>query len=85
MLRVDARLAWQVLAGEAILVNLGSGRAIGLNETGTFIWERIQNQTEAELADALVREFSIDLDSARRDLTEFVGLLKSEGYLLETA
>lgn len=81
MLRADARIAWQIVAGEAILLDLDSGRVVGLNETATFIWPRLQSQDEHELLDALVLEFEVDREAARRDLSRFVALLKEHGFV----
>lgn len=85
MLRADSRIAWQLVAGEAILLDLENGRAIGLNETGTFLWSRLQSQDEGDLVEALIREFEVDLETARRDLALFVGLLKEHGFVRDGA
>ena len=81
MLRADPRIAWQIVAGEAILLDLDSGRAIGLNETGTYLWPRLQDQEEGDLLEALVREFEVDHEVAHRDLGRFVSLLKEQGFV----
>jgi hypothetical protein len=81
MLRADARVAWQIVAGEAILLDLDSGRVIGLNETGTFLWSRLQSQDEHDLLDALAQEFEVDRETARLDLSRFVALLKEHGFV----
>ena len=84
-LRVHPRIAWQVVAGEVILLDLDNGRAIGLNETGTFLWPLLGTQDEGDLLDALVREFEVDRDAARRDLDRFVTLLRENGFVLDAA
>ena len=81
MFRPESRIAWQVVAGEAILLDLDNGRAIGLNETGTFLWPRLHDHEEGALLEALVREFEVDHDAARRDLARFVALLKEHGFV----
>ncbi len=81
MLRAEPRIAWQILAGEAILLDLDNGRVIGLNETGTFLWPRLQDAEESELIESLVSEFEVDRETARRDLARFVALLKEHGFV----
>lgn len=81
MVRPEPRIAWQVVAGEAILLDLDNGRAIGLNETGTFLWPLLQDHEEGDLLEALVREFEVAHDSARRDLARFVAMLKEQGFV----
>ena len=83
MLRVNPRIAWQVVAGEAILLDLDNGRAIGLNETGTFLWPRLGTEDEGAVLEALVNEFEADRDTARRDLERFVALLREHGFVLD--
>lgn len=85
ILRVNPRIAWQVVAGEAILLDLDNGRAIGLNETGTFLWPLLQSQDETDLIESLVREFDVDREAARRDLDRFVALLREHGFVLDEA
>ena len=84
-LRVHPRVAWQVVAGEAILLDLDNGRAIGLNETGTFLWPLLGTQDEGALLESLVREFDVDRDGAGRDLDRFVTLLREHGFVLDAA
>lgn len=80
-IRAEPRIAWQVVAGEAILLDLDNGRAIGLNETGTYLWPRLHDHEEGDLLEALVREFAVDREAARRDLARFVALLKERGFV----
>lgn len=37
--------AYQVVANEAILINLNTGMTFSLNETGTWLWERLDGTT----------------------------------------
>ena len=55
---------------------------IKLNETGAFLWERLQNETtEDELTAALLGEYKVDEATARRSVQRFVGKLRDNGYL----
>lgn len=57
------------LAGDAAILHLPDGLYYGLNETGAFLWERIQQPTRvANLHSALVEEFDVSGDDAARDL-----------------
>lgn len=76
--------------GEAnILVPLGQKvvnlqGVITLNETGAFIWELLKEErTLDELAEALVEEFDVDFDQAKKDVEEFLKQLKEVGALLD--
>ncbi len=56
---------------------------IRLNETGRFLWEKLQNTTtENELVSAMLLEYNIDEATAKNDTAEFLESLK-EANLLE--
>lgn len=56
---------------------------IRLNETGRFLWEKLQNATtENELVSAMLLEYNIDEATAKNDTAEFLESLK-EANLLE--
>jgi hypothetical protein len=82
MVRVDPRVAWQAVAGQVIVLDLTTGSATGLNELGTFIWPRLGSETESEIVEAIVGEFEVDETTAALDLSRFVALLESKGYLV---
>jgi hypothetical protein len=73
--RLDSRTAWQMVAGEVIVLDLASGAALGLNELGSFIWSRLETQSQDEIVAGIVREYDVDEPSARTDLAEFLRLL----------
>jgi Coenzyme PQQ synthesis protein D (PqqD) len=78
----NPRVAWQVFGGEAVLVDLATGQALGLNATGGFVWSKIEEQSLDEIGSALAAEHGISADDARRDAAEFAELLAAEGMLL---
>lgn len=66
----------RMLAGEAVLLHLGSGLYFGLNDVASRAWERIvQGVTFGELLSTLVDEFEVNEDTARTDLESFVTAL----------
>lgn len=83
-LRVDPRIAWQVVGEQAILLDVVTGTARGLNPVATYIWPRLETETPDEICAGLVREFQVDEETARRDLAEFVEALRIRGFLEET-
>lgn len=55
---------------------------ITLNETGKFLWERLQNETdEAALTAALLAEYDVDEENARKSVDAFVMKLKEHEFL----
>lgn len=57
---------------------------ITLNETGKFLWERIEKGTEMdELVQALLAEYDVDKTTARRSVENFVSKLKENDFLAD--
>lgn len=55
---------------------------IKLNETGAFLWERMQEETsEDALVEALLSEYDVDEATARNCVDRFVGKLRENGFL----
>lgn len=80
-LRIHSRVAWQMVGEEAVLVDLETGRAVGLNETGSFLWKRLEVMDEEELAAELAAAFSVEPDRAREDVARFLALLRERDFL----
>jgi hypothetical protein len=73
------------LDGEAVLLELESGRYYGLNETGTRIWLLLQEHGSVEAAlHTLLDEYDVAEERLRRELLGFVGTLTSQ-RLLQTS
>lgn len=55
---------------------------ITLNETGAFLWERLNEETSEDvLVAALLAEYEVDVDTARKAVREFVRKLNENGFL----
>jgi len=63
---------------EAVLVHLGNALTFHLNLTGLFIWNDLKSgYTMEEIALRLNRNFDVDLEVARREVSKFIGNLIS--------
>ena len=75
-----AGIAWRMVDEEAVLVNVKKDEVIHLDPVGSFIWSRMDGQAAMkEIADAVVGEFEVDLDTALEDALEFAGRLLEQG------
>jgi Coenzyme PQQ synthesis protein D (PqqD) len=80
----------RVIAGETLIVpvraNVGDLASIySFNGTGTLIWKLLETpKTVKQLAEAIANEYEVMPDHAERDVSEFVGEMKSVG-LVEVA
>ena len=80
---MSPRVAWQEVGGEAIVLDVTTGRAVGLNEVGSFIWRNLDRLDLSQLVDAVVSEFDVDEQTARADLEAFFDRFVRDELLLE--
>lgn len=59
--------------------------AVSLNESGAFLWEKLQSSThEQALTEALMQEYEgLDEETAKADVAEFLAMLTENGFLQE--
>ena len=75
------------VAGSYIAVATGEesvnfNAMVTTNETGAFLWEKLKDETtEEELLSALLSEYDVDKETAKADISEFLGKLR-DGELL---
>ena len=74
------------VAGQNVVLPTGSdldlNMMITLNDTGTFLWERLQTETdEAALVAALLAEYDVDEETAKVSVDRFVAKLKDNEFL----
>ncbi len=80
-MKIHPRVAWQVVDGQAVLVDLDQGRALALNAAGSLLWSRLEGRSEPELVAALQEEFEVDAQRAAADVREFLALLERRGFV----
>lgn len=70
------------LDGEAVVLEIESGRYFGLNETGTRMWLLLQEHGSLErvLRDLLI-EYDVTEERLRKELLSFVDTLSSQRLL----
>lgn len=74
------------VAGQTVVLPTGAeldlNMMITLNDTGAFLWERLQAETdEAALVAALLAEYDVDEATARKSVAAFIEKLSSHGFL----
>lgn len=79
---IKKELIKREIAGDTILVPVGqtvldSNGLFVLNELGAFIWELLpEAKDEAEICEAILREYEVTAEEASRDVAEFLENLK---------
>ena len=81
----DGFLLRQV-AGQTVVLPIGGDMdlnvMITLNDTGAFLWEKLQEETdEAALVAALLGEYDVDEATAKQAVAGFVARLNANGFL----
>lgn len=70
------------IMGDIVLVPINKSGSqfnglITINELGKFIWENLEKvETEEELLQLILNEYEVDEDTAKKDLDEFLQVLK---------
>jgi hypothetical protein len=76
-------VAYRNLAGEAVLLNLGTGIYFGLNESGTRLWQFVLETGDKEQVVARLRdEYDIEEIPLRRDVEDLLRKLLDKGLLI---
>lgn len=79
---VPEQVVVRELAGEAVVLELTTGRYYGLDEVGVRMWSLLEQHGAIGRAyEDLLREFEVPREQLRRDLLEFVDLLASKNLL----
>ncbi len=79
---VPAGVMFRDLDGEAVLLELETGRYYSLNETGTRMWILLQEHGSVETAlQALLDEYDVAEERLRREFLGFVDILAKRRLL----
>ena len=66
------------LAGEAVILNMGTGLYHGLNDVGSRVWELVQSPARvAELRDALLAQYDVDAQTCLTDLLSVLEAMRT--------
>ena len=76
----------QEIGGQIVVIptadDMDLDMMIKLNETGAFLWERLEQETDEDaLVSALLAEYEVDEAAARRSVQSFVRKLSDNGLL----
>ena len=84
--KIGPNVAWQIVDGEAIIVDLASGNTIGLNPAGTFLWSQIDGGRDDDaIAAAVVAEFDVSPEVAASDTREFLDTMHARALVVDAA
>jgi hypothetical protein len=81
-IRASKDVVSRVVDGEAVLLDLESGKYFGLNEVGARVWEHVQEETTVgELLVRLLDEFDVEAPQLEADIEELLTELDGKGLI----
>lgn len=86
-MKIKKELVKRDIAGDTVLVPIGktvyeSNGLFILNEVGAFLWDRLEAaESEEDLLTAILEEYEITEDIARKDIHDFMEKLREQGIL----
>jgi hypothetical protein len=80
--RISPRCTWQVVEGEAVLLDLHGKRLLGLNPAGSYVLPLLDgSRTVGGLAASMAERFGIEVERAEADLRLFLAELARRGFI----
>ena len=77
------KIAYRIVDGEAVILNLKNNELNILNPVATFIWEHLNGYTQLdEIVNKLSEEFNVDYKTAEKDCMDFISQVKDKGIVI---
>ena len=86
-MKINGGFALREVAGNILAVSVGNGKdgfngVINLSESSAFLWKILEKGAEEdELVKALLEEYNVDEETAKKDVAEFIVKLKEAKLL----
>ena len=85
-MKIKDGLMMRQVAGQTVVLpmagDLDLNMMITLNETGKFLWERLERGSDEDsLVKALLAEYDVDEETARKSVEGFVAKLKEHDFV----
>ena len=77
------KIAYRIVDGEAVIINLKNNELNILNPVATFIWEHLNGRTQLkEIVRKLSEEFEVDYKTAEKDCMDFISKITDKGIIV---
>lgn len=78
-------IASENFGDETIVIYISKGRYYSLAKSAVFMWSALSSPiTAIILAQEVKNTYNISLDTAEKDVSGFISILKNEGLIIET-
>ena len=86
MLKVNSEVLWYDLEGELVLLNVATGRYLGLDAIGGVIFRALaSNQGVPALVESLTQRYDVEPDVARAEVERLIGELRAADVVIDEA
>ncbi len=84
-MRLSPDVVFRELEGEAVILDLASGRYFGLNAVGTRIWTLLDTGTPIErIVGTIAGEYDADPEQIARDVNTLIDELLARGLIVSS-
>ena len=81
-IKIQPDVLYQEVRGETVLLNLDKESYFGLDETGTYFWELLQQNSDYQAVfDIMLNEYDVDAIQLKTDLDILVKELLEAGLI----
>ena len=82
-IRIPENVLFNEVAGEAVLLNLDSGRYFALNEVGARLWQLLaEHRRLAPVLEQMLTEYEVTAEQLRADVEPLIEELLAQGLLV---
>ena len=85
MLSILSRVAWQSVEDRVVIIDLETGRACGLNETGSAVWALLETHSPEQIAQRLSSKHSRPMDQMALEVHRFLAKVRERGWIGDAA
>lgn len=83
MLKIPDEVVFEVLEGEAVVLNLETGIYFTLNPVGTRIWQLIEEHGDlAKVRESMISEYEVGEEALDRDIEALMRELVEKGLVV---
>ena len=81
MFSILSRVAWQSVEDRVVIIDLETGRACGLNETGSAVWTMMETHSPAQIAQRLSARHSRPMGQVALEVDGFLARVRERGWI----
>ena len=82
MIKFSSEILTQEVGGETVILDLKTESYFGLDETGTRIWQLLQEQKDIQsITETMLNEYDVEEDQLKKDIQNLLSKLNEAGLI----